>query len=64
MEGNLHYTADYDDHQYADFSTRSPRHRSLTAPDRARAKRKSFRKRAAPCPIRGIAHRRNNRLDW
>lgn len=46
------------------FSSRGPRHRSLTAPDRARAKRRSFKKRPAPCPIRGMAHRRNKPICW
>jgi hypothetical protein len=46
------------------FSTRSPRHRSTIAPDRARSKRRNFRKRPSPNPIRGFAHRSNKRLSW
>lgn len=57
------YLEDYDD-PYVHFSSRAPRHRALTEPDRTRAKRKVFKKRHAPCPIRGIAHRRNKPLSW
>lgn len=46
------------------FSTRGPRHRTSSAPDRARTKRKSFHKRRTPCPVRGMAHRRNHHMDW
>lgn len=56
----------HEDDDYADvhFTAHGPRHRTSSAPDRARAKRKSFHKRHTPCPVRGMAHRRNHRIDW
>ena len=59
-----HYLQHDDDDSYVDFSSRAPRHRSTSEPDRTRAKRRSFKKRSVPCPVRGIAHRRNKPMTW
>ncbi len=59
-----HYLHDNEDDSYVDFSSRAPRHRSVSEPDRTRAKRRNFKKRPAPCPVRGIAHRRNKPIGW
>lgn len=55
---------DYDEESSVQFSSRAPRHRSATEPDRSRAKRRSFKKRPAPNPVRGMAHRRNKPMAW
>ena len=55
---------DYDDDSYVHFSSRAPRHRTVTIPDRTRAKRRAFKKRHTPNPVRGIAHRRNKPISW
>lgn len=61
----IRYIEDFeDDTSSVNFSSRAPRHRSTAAPDRTRAKRRTFKKRLAPCPIRGMAHRRNKPLNW
>ncbi len=60
-EQSLH---DCDDDSYVHFTSRAPRHRSSTEPDRTRAKRRNFKKRSTPCPVRGMAHRRNKPMMW
>lgn len=55
---------DYEDGPAVHFSSRVPRHRALIIPDRTRARRRSFRKRKVPCPVRGFAHRRNHDVHW
>ncbi len=58
------FLQDNDDESSVQFSSRAPRHRSATEPDRSRAKRRNFKKRSAPCPVRGMAHRRNKPMAW
>jgi len=61
------YGADYGDYE-AEFSEEKPRrairHRSGSALNRARAKRRGNRNRVAFTPIHSIDHRRNHNWIW
>jgi hypothetical protein len=61
----VRYIEEFEDEPTSvNFSSQAPRHRSTSAPDRTRAKRRTFKKRSAPCPVRGMAHRRNKPISW